>query len=90
MTRPLVELKTAAEAIAVLNFAKLEAGEVHHAMANVPIASTLLAIEDFVGPQLRVRNLSCAVHPCDPAITVRANADKLQQILVNLLSNAIK
>ena len=74
----------------VLNFAKLEAGEVHYAMANVPIASTLLAIEDFVGPQLRVRSLSYAVHACDPAVTVHADADKLQQILINLLSNAIK
>ena len=33
----------------VLNFAKLEAGEVHYAITNVPLASTLLASEEVVG-----------------------------------------
>ncbi|MEP6731865.1 MAG: HAMP domain-containing sensor histidine kinase [bacterium] len=74
----------------VLNFAKLEAGEVHYSITNVPIIPALSTIEDFVAPQLRGRNLSYVVLPCDPGIIVRADADKLQQIMINLLSNAIK
>jgi signal transduction histidine kinase len=74
----------------VLNFAKLEAGEVHYSISDVAIGPVLSAIEDFVAPQLRGRKLSYAVHACEPGIAVRADADKLQQILINLLSNAIK
>ncbi len=74
----------------VLNFAKLEAGEVQYSITDVSIMPALTVIEDFVAPQLRRRNLTYAVHPCTPTVTARADADKLQQILINLLSNAIK
>jgi signal transduction histidine kinase len=74
----------------VLNFAKLEAGEVQYSITDVAISPALSVIEDFVAPQLRRKNLTYAVHPCDPAVKVRADSDKLQQVLINLLSNAIK
>jgi len=74
----------------VLNFAKLEAGEVQYSITDVAVVPVLSAIEEFVAPQLRRRDLAYAVHPCDSAVKARADADKLQQILINLLSNAIK
>ncbi|MDB4917928.1 MAG: ATP-binding region ATPase domain protein [Gemmatimonadetes bacterium] len=74
----------------VLNFAKLEAGAVRYLMSEVPLAPTLTAIEEFIAPQLQNRRMTYAVHPGDERVTVRADADKLQQILINLLSNAIK
>ncbi len=74
----------------VLNFAKLEAGEVQYAITDVPIAEALSVIEEFVAPQLLGRHLAYAVHLCDRVVKARADADKLQQILINLLSNAIK
>ena len=74
----------------VLNFAKLEAGEIRYTITDVPLATALGVIEDFVAPQLRDRKMTYAVHPCDARVMVRADADKLQQILVNLLSNAVK
>jgi signal transduction histidine kinase len=74
----------------VLNFAKLEAGVIKYSITDVPLAPTLNAIEDFVSPQLRARKLTYAVRPCDANVTVRADADKLQQIFINLLSNAVK
>jgi signal transduction histidine kinase len=74
----------------VLNFAKLEAGEVQYSITDVAIVPALSVIEDFVAPQLRRRDLTYAVHPCDSNVMARADADKLQQILINLLSNAIK
>ncbi len=74
----------------VLNFAKLESGEVRYAISNVPLWKTLSTIDDFVAPQLRDRRLSYSVNPCDDGVTVRADHEKLQQILINLLSNAVK
>jgi signal transduction histidine kinase len=74
----------------VLNFAKLESGEVRYAITDVPLAPTLGTIDDFVAPQLRDRKLSYSVAPCDSGVTVKADAEKLQQILINLLSNAVK
>ena len=74
----------------VLNFAKLESGEVRYAITDVPLASTLSTIDDFIAPQLRDRKLTYSVAPCDRGITVKADAEKLQQVLINLLSNAVK
>ena len=74
----------------VLNFAKLESGEVQYTITDVAVVPALSVIEDFVAPQLRRRDLTYSVHPCDASVKARADADKLQQILINLLSNAIK
>ncbi|CAN5915157.1 hypothetical protein BH11GEM2_BH11GEM2_04230 [soil metagenome] len=74
----------------VLNFAKLESGEVRYAMSDVPLATTLGTIDDFIAPQLLERKLGYSVEPCESDVTVRADAEKLQQILINLLSNAVK
>ena len=74
----------------VLNFAKIEAGEVRYSITDVPVATTLHAIEDFLLPQLDDRKITYCLAPIDPAVTVCADADKLQQILINLLSNAVK
>jgi signal transduction histidine kinase len=74
----------------VLNFAKLESGEVRYAITDVPLANTLSTIDDFIAPQLRDRKMTYTVEPCDNGITVRADAEKLQQVLINLLSNAVK
>lgn len=74
----------------VLNFAKLEAGEVRYAITDVPLAPAIAGLEDLVAPQLRDRKLEYVVKTCDPELAVRADAEKLQQILINLLSNAIK
>ncbi|MCC6773709.1 MAG: HAMP domain-containing histidine kinase, partial [Gemmatimonadaceae bacterium] len=74
----------------VLNFARLDAGRVMYDMANVPAAASLRAVESLVEPQLRERGLQYHLSPCDASITVRADSEKLQQILINLLGNAAK
>ncbi|HET7621421.1 MAG TPA: PAS domain S-box protein [Gemmatimonadaceae bacterium] len=80
----------------VLNFAKLEAGHVHYDMADVPLMASLENVETLVAPQMRARGLGYTLR-ADPAlagdprsIDVRADAEKLRQIMVNLLTNATK
>ena len=74
----------------VLNFAKLEAGQVQLRLRDVPVDETLQALEALIEPQVRARGLRYRYQPGDPRVAVRADADKLQQIVLNLLSNAIK
>jgi signal transduction histidine kinase len=73
-----------------LNFAKLEAGGVQYAIRELQVRDTLATLEVLIAPQLRDRRLSYEVAGCDASVAVRADQDKLQQILLNLLSNAIK
>jgi len=74
----------------VLNYAKLETGTVHYHLADVRVCDALTAAEELTAPQARAKGLTLAVTDCPAALAVRADADKLRQILVNLLSNAVK
>ena len=74
----------------VLNYAKLETGTVRYDVSDVAVRSALVAAEELVAPQVRARGLTLTVADCPPDLCVRADSEKLRQILVNLLSNAIK
>lgn len=80
----------------VLNFAKLEAGHVHYDMTDVPLMASLEDVEALVAPQMRARGLAYSLRadpdlPDDPReVRVRADEEKLRQIMVNLLTNATK
>ena len=74
----------------ILNYARMEAGQVKYADERVVIGTLLADIEALVSPQLQAKNLQFAVGSCDSDLAARADADKVRQILVNLLSNAIK
>ena len=74
----------------VLNFAKLEAGRVEYDIADVDVAAALDTLDPLVAPQLRAKSLAFSRQACAVDARVRADPDKLQQILVNVLSNAIK
>ena len=74
----------------VLNFARVEGGHVQYEIADVLLDDVLTTCEALVAPQARAKQLTLR-YPGSPAtVTVRADAEKLQQIVLNLLSNAIK
>jgi signal transduction histidine kinase len=74
----------------VLNFAKIESGHLTVDLEDVLVNDLLNGTSDFVRPQLRERGLAFTTNVCEPSIRVRADREKVQQILLNLLSNALK
>ena len=74
----------------VLNYTRIETGTVQYELGDVAVAEALAAAEVFVVPQVRAKGLVYSFRTCDPSLAVRADRDKLQQILLNLLTNAIK
>ena len=74
----------------VLNFAKLEAGSVDYRVETVPVAEVLKSTEEILVPQMGAKNLRySARNECGDA-GVRADREKLLQILINLLSKAVR
>ena len=74
----------------VLNYSRLEAGAVHYEVQHVALDEALATCEALVAPQASAKRLALAFGGCDPALTVRADREKLQQIVLNLLTNAVK
>jgi PAS domain S-box-containing protein len=74
----------------VLNYAKLETGTVEYDTDDIPLADAVIGAESLVAPQARAKHLSLVVVECPADLLVRADSEKLRQILVNLLSNSVK
>ena len=74
----------------VLNFAKIEAGHVEYHLTDTRLHDILSGMFSLVAPQVRARGLEYEYRDCGPSVVVRADVEKVQQILLNLLSNAIK
>ncbi|MDF1503652.1 PAS domain-containing protein [Roseisolibacter sp. H3M3-2] len=74
----------------VLNYARLETGAVQFDLTAVRVRDVLAAAEALVAPQARAKGLALVVAECAPTLEVRADAEKVRQVLVNLLSNAVK
>ncbi|HLM68631.1 MAG TPA: ATP-binding protein, partial [Longimicrobium sp.] len=74
----------------VLNYAKLETGTVHYDLADVAVGEALSSAEALVAPQANAKGLALRVDCPEAGLAVRADEEKLRQVLANLLSNAVK
>ena len=73
----------------VLNLARIESGRVEYVIEDVPLAAVAAAVEPMIAPQVAAKHLTweCRV---PERLVVRADREKVQQILINLLGNAVK
>jgi PAS domain S-box-containing protein len=74
----------------VLNYARLETGSVRYELTSIPLGEVLQSACSLVTPQLRTKGLRFAMPAVAADVVVRADEEKLQQIVLNLLTNAVK
>ena len=74
----------------VLSFAKLESGRVEYRITDVPVSEMLEDFTLLIAPQVQAKGLEFSTVCTDGTVTVRADRDKVERIVLNLLSNAVK
>jgi signal transduction histidine kinase len=74
----------------VLNLSRIETGRLEYEITSVAVQEVVHELLPMVQPQLAAKRLTLQVElPADPLL-VRADREKLEQVLLNLLSNAMK
>jgi signal transduction histidine kinase len=74
----------------VLNFAKIDAGQIEFHVTDVSLDEVRSELEAIIAPQVRAKDQRLEMHQCGADLSVRADRDKVRQVLVNLVSNAVK
>jgi signal transduction histidine kinase/CheY-like chemotaxis protein len=74
----------------VLNLARIEAGRVDFQIVDLDLGEVVADLAPLIEPQLAAKSMRYHVRLPEKAVIVRADREKLQQILLNLLSNAVK
>ncbi|HEU4884300.1 MAG TPA: PAS domain S-box protein, partial [Longimicrobium sp.] len=74
----------------VLDFAKIEAGEMGFTARRVELRASAAEAVGMVMPQADARGVDLREDPCPAGAGYQADPDRVRQILLNLLSNAIK
>ena len=73
----------------VLNVERLQRGRLEYDLQPISLARVVAEVEALIRPQLRAKSLQYSAQ-IPPECIVRADGDKLAQVLLNLLSNAAK
>lgn len=74
----------------VLSFARIEAGRLEVDVADVPATEILTEVEALTTVQLAAKGLHYQREQFDPDIIVRADPERVTQVLLNLMANATK
>jgi signal transduction histidine kinase len=74
----------------LLSYSRLVGGKLQLDVVDVPVARTLAAAGELLGPQAVAARVALEIDPGDSAIVARADADRLRQIVLNLTGNALK
>ncbi|HEX2206882.1 MAG TPA: ATP-binding protein [Longimicrobium sp.] len=73
----------------ILSYARLEAGQVRLELEDVQVSHALMELRPLVEPQAEAKGLRLEVRGGE-GVFVRADRERLIQILLNLVSNAVK
>jgi PAS domain S-box-containing protein len=74
----------------VLNYARIETGAVPYDIVAVSLDDALRSVEGLFAPQLAAKGLQYEYAGAEPGVAVRADPERLRQILLNLVGNALK
>jgi signal transduction histidine kinase len=74
----------------ILNFSRIEAGRTRYKLQQLRVVEVLERMEGVIEPQARARSLTYEYLEPDVALSVTADREKLEQVLINLLGNAVK
>jgi signal transduction histidine kinase len=74
----------------LLNYSRIEAGEVAYERAAVGMHDVVERVIGMVAPQATRKGLRLDHGPCPPDVIALADQLKTEQVLLNLVSNAVK
>jgi signal transduction histidine kinase/DNA-binding response OmpR family regulator len=74
----------------ILSYARLEAGQVRLELEDVQVSHALMELRPLVEPQAEAKGLRLEAGGVGEDVLVRADRERLIQILLNLVSNAVK
>jgi PAS domain S-box-containing protein len=74
----------------ILNFSRLEAGAVTYTIEATSVATVVDNVVAMITPQTTTKAIDFRLAECPPGLVMRADASKVEQVLLNPLSNAIK
>ena len=74
----------------LLTYAQLDAGAVSFDIEDVDLEAVIITCEALTAPQAVERGVKFVIRPPEGAIVVRADREKLHQIIVNIIGNGVK
>jgi signal transduction histidine kinase len=74
----------------VLNYTRIETGAMRYDLADIRLGDVVNAAEPLIRPQLELSGLALVIDRRASSMVVRADSEKVRQVLLNLLSNAVK
>ncbi len=75
---------------ALLDIAKIEAGRMELALSPVSVHASLCHVERLLRAQAQERGIQLRFVPPDRALHVKADPDRLEQVMLNVVGNALK